>query len=161
MSETRTISGFFQGDHDRLDVLLQSFQTLKRRHFSKAKEAFTQFKSGLERHIRWEEEVLFPLWEEKTGMSDSGPTFVMRHEHRRIEEQLRTIDRNITGDNADDAEPEQALVALLAAHNLKEERVLYPAIDQVTTPEECRDILRKIQEPSGAGCEAASEKTSR
>src|SRR5690348_904548 len=93
MSDARTISRFFQGDHDRLDALLQSFQTLKRHNFSKAKEAFMQFKSGLERHIRWEEEILFPLWEDKTGMSDGGPTFVMRQEHRRIEEQLRAIDR--------------------------------------------------------------------
>ena len=146
MTDTGTISGYFRNDHDRLDTLLQSFQSLKRQNFAKAKEAFTQFKSGLERHIRWEEELLFPLWEEKTGMSDEGPTFVMRHEHRRIEEQLQAIDRNITGDNADDAEPEQALLSLLAAHNLKEERVLYPAIDQATTPEECGDILKQIQE---------------
>ena len=79
-------------------------------------------------------------------MSDGGPTFVMRHEHRRIEEELQAIDRNVREEKADDDQPEQALLALLAAHNLKEERVLYPAIDQVTTPEECRDILRKVQE---------------
>ena len=150
MRDTGTISGFFQHDHDRLDALLQSFQTLKRQNVLKAKEAFTQFKSGLERHIQWEENLLFPLWEEKTGMSDGGPTFVMRHEHRRIEEQLQAIDRNVTEEQADDAQAEQALLALLAAHNLKEERVLYPAIDQVITAEECRNILKKIQElPEG------------
>ena len=154
MPNTGTIGGYFRNDHDRLDALLQSFQTLKRRNCSKAKEAFTQFKSSLERHIRWEEELLFPLWEEKTGMSDGGPTFVMRHEHRRIEEQLQAIDRNITGDNADNTEPEQALLALLAAHNLKEERVLYPAIDQVTTPEEWGEILMKIQHVPGDRCES-------
>jgi iron-sulfur cluster repair protein YtfE (RIC family) len=145
MRDTGTISGFFQHDHERLDALLQSFQTLKPQNVSKAKEVFTQFKSGLERHIQWEENLLFPLWEEKTGMSDGGPTFVMRHEHRRIEEQLQAIDRNVAAEHADDAQSEQALLALLTAHNLKEERVLYPAIDQVTTAEECRNILRKIQ----------------
>jgi iron-sulfur cluster repair protein YtfE (RIC family) len=150
MRDTGTISGFFQHDHERLDALLQSFQTLKPQNVSKAKEVFTQFKSGLERHIQWEENLLFPLWEEKTGMSDGGPTFVMRHEHRRIEEQLQAIDRNVAAEHADDAQSEQALLALLTAHNLKEERVLYPAIDQVTTAEECRNILRKIQElPEG------------
>ena len=153
MSETRTISGFFQGDHDRLDALLQSFQALKRENFSKAKDAFTRFKSGLERHIRWEEEILFPLWEDKTGMVDGGPTFVMRHEHRRIEEQLRAIDQNLVQDNADDAEPEQVLLAMLAAHNLKEERVLYPAIDQATTSEERSDILKQIQDFPEDPCE--------
>ena len=150
MRDTGTISGFFQHDHERLDALLQSFQTLKRQNVSKANEAFTQFKTGLERHIQWEENLLFPLWEEKTGMSDGGPTFVMRHEHRRIEEQLQAIDRNVTEAQTEDAQAEQALLALLAAHNLKEERVLYSAIDQVPTAEECRNILKKIQElPEG------------
>ena len=89
-------------------------------------------------------------------MSDGGPTFVMRHEHRRIEEQLQAIDRNVSEENADDAQPEQALLTLLASHNLKEERVLYPAIDQVTTPEECRDILRKLQEIPEDRCESSA-----
>ena len=143
MSETRTISGFFQKDHDRLDALLQAYQTLKLQNFSKAKAAFTEFKSGLERHIRWEEDILFPLWEDKSGMSDGGPTFVMRQEHRRIEGQLQAMDRNITEENTEDAQPEQALFALLSGHNLKEERVLYPAIDQVSTPEELQRHLEK------------------
>lgn len=156
MSDTPTISGFFQNDHNRLDALLQSFHTLKRENFSKAKEAFRQFKAGLERHIRWEEDVLFPLWEEKTGMSDGGPTVVMRHEHRRIEEYLRAIGQNTTEENTDDAQQDQALLALLGAHNLKEERVLYPAIDQVTTPEERQDILKTIQEFSEDRCEASA-----
>ena len=146
MNDTRSISDVFQNDHNRLDALFQSFQALKHENVAKAKETFAQFKSGLERHIRWEEEVLFPLWEEKTGMSDGGPTFVMRHEHRRIEEQLQAIDRSLTENNADDAQSEQTLLALLAAHNIKEERVLYPSLDHVTTPEECRDIFMKIQE---------------
>jgi len=156
MSETRTISGFFQHDHDRLDVLFQSFQTLKRQDVLKAREAFTQFTSGLERHIRWEEDFLFPLWEDKTGMSDGGPTFVMRREHRQVEEQLRSIGRNLTEQNTDNNEAEQALLTVLAAHNLKEERVLYPAIDQVTTPEECSDILGKIREFPEARVESSA-----
>ena len=145
MHDTRTISTFFKDDHSRLDALLESFQVLKRQQVSKAKETFREFKLGLERHIRWEEDLLFPLWEEKTGMSD-GPTAVMRHEHRRIEEQLKAIDRNVEAEKMDDAQPEQALIALLGAHNLKEERVLYPAIDQVASPEEASEILRRIQE---------------
>ena len=146
MTETRTISTFFKDDHDRLDALLQSFEVLKHQKVLKAKEAFREFKLGLERHIRWEEDLLFPLWEEKTGMSDEGPTAVVRHEHRRIEDQLDAIDRNLAEEKMGDAQPEQALLALLGAHNMKEERVLYPAIDQVATPEERSEILRRIQE---------------
>ena len=64
----------YEQDHDRLDELFKTFQQLKRSDFPKAKEAFKEFKFGLQRHIVWEEDLLFPLWEKKTGMSEGGPT---------------------------------------------------------------------------------------
>jgi regulator of cell morphogenesis and NO signaling len=146
MSEQHTISTYFEQDHDRLDALFQSFQTLKRHDVTKATEAFKEFKFGLQRHIVWEEDLLFPLWEEKTGMSEGGPTFVMRNEHRQIGEQLEAIHQKVIEQNQESDHEEQALLKLLGSHNLKEERVLYPSIDQVTTPEECRDIFQKMKE---------------
>lgn len=147
MSAQNSISAFFEQDHDRLDALFQSFQTLKRHDVAKAQEVFKEFKLGLQRHIVWEEDLLFPLWEEKTGMSDGGPTFVMRNEHRQIGEQLESIHHKVVEQNPEsDQEEEQALLKLLGSHNLKEERVLYPSIDQVTTPGECEDIFQKMKE---------------
>ncbi|HKC94573.1 MAG TPA: hemerythrin domain-containing protein [Nitrospira sp.] len=143
-----TISVFFQQDHDRLDALFQSFQALKRHDVEKATEAFKEFRGGLERHIVWEEDLLFPLWEEKTGMSDGGPTFVMRNEHRQIKELLEAIHNKVAEHNPDSDQEEQALLKLLGSHNLKEERVLYPSIDQVTTPEECENIFQKVRQIS-------------
>lgn len=161
MSEQKTISPFFEQDHDRLDALFQSFQTLKRHDFDKAKEAFKEFKFGLQRHIVWEEDLLFPLWEEKTGMSEAGPTFVMRAEHRQIGEQLEAIDRKVAEQNPESDQEERALLILLGAHNLKEERVLYPAIDQVATPGDCADVFQKmkdIPEERYRGCCGAHDK---
>jgi len=148
MSAQNTISAFFEQDHDRLDALFQSFQKLKRHDVAKAQETFKEFKLGLQRHIVWEEDLLFPLWEEKTGMSDGGPTFVMRNEHRQIGEQLESIHHKIVQQNPESDQEEQALLKLLGSHNLKEERVLYPSIDQVTTPEECEDVFQKMKEIS-------------
>ena len=146
MSEQKSITAYFEDDHDRLDALFQSFQTLKRHDFDKAKDAFQQFKVGLQRHIVWEEDLLFPLWEEKTGMSEGGPTFVMRAEHRQIAEQLEDIHDKVSERNPDSDQEEQALLRLLGAHNMKEERVLYPSIDGVTTHEERQEVYRKMQE---------------
>jgi len=146
MTVHRTITDVFEEDHDRLDALFQSFQTLKRHDFAKAKEAFKEFQFGLQRHIVWEEELLFPLWEEKSGMADAGPTVVMRAEHRRIAEQLEAIHRKVAEQNPESDQEEAALLQLLGAHNLKEERVLYPSIDQVATPEECQDIFHKMKQ---------------
>jgi regulator of cell morphogenesis and NO signaling len=145
MSEHKTISAFYEQDHDRLDELFKTFQKFKRSDFSKAKEAFKDFKFGLQRHIVWEEDLLFPLWEEKTGMSEGGPTFVMRAEHRRIGQQLEAIHDKVAEQNPDSDEEEQALLDLLGSHNMKEERVLYPAIDQVTSEEEREAVFRNMK----------------
>ena len=145
MSE-KTISGFYEQDHDRLDELFKTFQKLKRSDFAKAKAAFKEFKFGLQRHIVWEEDLLFPLWEEKTGMSDGGPTFVMRAEHRQIGQQLEAIHDKVAEQNPDSDQEEQALLNLLGSHNMKEERVLYPAIDEVMTPEECKDVFQRMEQ---------------
>ena len=145
MSEQQTVSAFFEQDHDRLDELFKTFQQLKRSDFSKAKEAFKDFKFGLQRHIVWEEDVLFPLWEKKTGMSESGPTPVMRHEHRQIGQQLEAIHGKVSEQNPDSDKEEQALLDLLGSHNRKEELRLYPAIDQVAGTEGQEAILQSMK----------------
>ena len=145
MSEQKTISAFYEQDHDRLDELFKTFQKLKRSDFAMAKEAFKAFKFGLQRHIVWEEDVLFPLWEEKTGMSQGGPTFVMRAEHRQIGQQLEAIHDKVAEQNPDSDQEEQALLDLLGTHNMKEERVLYPAIDQLTSAEERATVFQNMK----------------
>ena len=145
MSEQKTISAFYEQDHDRLDELFKTFQKLKRSDFAVAKEAFKAFKFGLQRHIVWEEDVLFPLWEEKTGMSQGGPTFVMRAEHRQIGQQLEAIHDKVAEQNPDSDQEEQALLDLLGTHNMKEERVLYPAIDQLTSAEERATVFQNMK----------------
>ena len=143
MSE-QTVTVFYEKDHDRLDELFKTFQTSKRVDFAKAKEAFKEFKVGLQRHIVWEEELLFPVWEEKTGMIEDGPTPVMRFEHSQIKQLLDAIHEKVEGQNLDTDQDEQALVNLLSSHNRKEERALYPAIDNVTSGEERATIFSNM-----------------
>ena len=145
MSEQKTITEFYEQDHDRLDELFKIFQQLKRSDLAKAKEAFKEFKFGLQRHIVREEDQLFPLWEEKTGMSEGGPTFVMRAEHRQIGQQLEAVHDKVAEQNPDSDQEEQALLDLLGSHNMKEERVLYPAIDQLTSAEERETVFRNMK----------------
>lgn len=144
MSEQQTVTAFYEKDHDRLDELFKTFQTSKRSDFAKAKEVFKEFKVGLQRHIVWEEELLFPMWEEKTGMIEDGPTPVMRFEHEQIKQLLEAIHRKVEEQNLDTDQNEQALFNLLSSHNRKEERALYPAIDNVTGTEEREKIFSNM-----------------
>ena len=145
MSEQNTITAFYEQDHDRLDELFKTFQQLKRSDFAKAKEAFKEFKVGLQRHIVWEEDILFPLWEKETGITEGGATSVMRAEHRQIEQQLEAIHGRVAEQDPNSDQAEQALLNLLGSHNMKEERVLYPGIDRVTSAGERDTIFQNMK----------------
>jgi regulator of cell morphogenesis and NO signaling len=143
---TQTISQYFEADHDRLDELFKSFQSFKRQDFAKAKPFFREFKFGLQRHIVWEEEILFPLFEEKSGMRQGGPTEVMRTEHRQIGERLEAIHEKVkVADPNTDEEEEELLLAVLSVHNMKEENILYPMIDRTATEEDRTIVFQKME----------------
>jgi iron-sulfur cluster repair protein YtfE (RIC family) len=136
MSAHHTISHYFEADHERLDQIFKQFQKAKRASIADAKPFFKAFNNGLRRHIVWEESVLFPRFEGKTGMVGAGPTAVMRAEHRQIGGLLDSIHEKVRrGDPASERE-EEALLAILSAHNQKEEHILYPAIDQLLGADE-------------------------
>jgi regulator of cell morphogenesis and NO signaling len=129
--EAKSVTEYFEKDHDRLDNLFVNFQKSKRQDFTLAKEYFVAFKFGLQRHIIWEEEILFPLFEKQTGLVSQGPTFVMRSENRMIGEKLEAIHKKVQVADPNCDKEENELLAILSAHNDKEENVLYPAIDQL------------------------------
>lgn len=70
----------------------------------------------------------------------------MRAEHRQIGAQLAAIHVKVAGGNVETEQEEQVLLALLGAHNMKEERVLYPSIDQMMTEEERDAVYRNMNQ---------------
>jgi hemerythrin superfamily protein len=64
-------------------------------------------------------------------MAEVGPTMVMRAEHRQIGEHLEAIHQKVQREDPQSDQDEQRLLAVLAAHNKKEELVLYHAIDNI------------------------------
>lgn len=145
MSES-TVQTSLAHDHDRLDQLLETYRQLKRVDFAKAKQAFREFKFGLQRHIISEETILFPLFEDKSGLRDHGPTVVMRAEHREIGRRLEALHDKVRLQDVDSEREEKELLQALAAHNQKEENVLYPAIDRLASVEEKTAAFRKMEE---------------
>lgn len=143
MSEQK-ITSFYTHDHDQLDKYFQNFQGLKKKDYARAKENFKKFKFGLQRHIAWEEEILFPLFEEKTGMKDGGPTEVMRQEHRQIEQALEALHKKVQRQDPKSDLEEDLVWDLLKQHNMKEESILYPAIDQAISDKERQNVFGKM-----------------
>lgn len=81
-------------------------------------------------HFDGEENLLFPAFENATGMS-MGPTQVMRQEHVQVRELLQQM--NIAAADRDVAAfsgVAETLLILMQQHNMKEENILYPMCDQ-------------------------------
>lgn len=61
----RNIYQFYSDDHARLDRLFELFHQRKENDPGGALGFLEQFKAGLERHMAWEEAVLFPEYDAK------------------------------------------------------------------------------------------------
>ncbi len=140
---TASINDHYAHDHVRLDELFHQFQTLKSADRPNALRHYQELKAGLEQHIVWEEEILFPSFEAKFGLP-GGPTEVMRWEHREIRKYLDAIAEKLARNDYDTEVEEMGLQAVLCPHNHKEENILYPMLDQVTGVEERADIFARM-----------------
>lgn len=143
----RTITEYLQTDHRRLDAIYERFQSaVNAQRWDEAAADFKEFSLGLRRHIRVEEEILFPVFEDKTGMRDAGPTFVMRMEHKDIQSLLDRILASTEGhDAAGISGSSSALVGILMDHNMKEEHILYPESDSFLSDSEKKDVVKRSQ----------------
>jgi iron-sulfur cluster repair protein YtfE (RIC family) len=141
-----SVMDYLAWDHDRLDALCQqAFEARGRGALEEAERCFREFARGLRRHIGLEEELLFPEFEQLTGMTpDAGPTAVMRHEHRQIESFLLTLERVIGVPGAEAEQAEQSLARVLVDHNAKEEQILYPTTDRLLSGSERRDLVERL-----------------
>lgn len=97
-----------------------------------ATSGFRTFHRAMIRHLAMEEGVLFPAFEDATGMAGGGPTEVMRLEH----EQMRSLFAEMEQAVAARAATEflglcETLLVLMQQHNLKEEDMLYRMMDEV------------------------------
>jgi regulator of cell morphogenesis and NO signaling len=151
-SEIFSIADYFEQDHDRLDQLYRDYLQLKRVHFANAREKFISFKHGLERHITWEEEILFPLFQRKTGTVE-GPVAVMEDEHRQILNILEHINLKLQNNDSSSNRFEHDLMVLLGGHNIKEENVLYPVLDHLLTQDEKANLVQQIKRFTEPSCE--------
>lgn len=144
----REVTEYLEADHARLDELIDEVGKLAQvGSFEEASARFAELICGLVRHIDVEEQLLFPELEERTGMTNRGPTFVMRQEHveiRRLMKEVTTALEAPDGELA--ARSLAALIEILGAHNIKEERMLYPMADRALGNEQARDeLVRRMQ----------------
>lgn len=139
-----TISTFMRDDQARLVAMFMEFEGLKASNHDGAKTAFSLFKQSWNRYIALEETILFPFFEQRTGLVDHGPSVVMRQEHWRITSCLAAIEERLN-DTAVRGDTAQDLTQSLAAHDRKGKTILYPWIDAIASPEEAQELVRQMR----------------
>ncbi|SFV50010.1 Hemerythrin HHE cation binding region [hydrothermal vent metagenome] len=126
-----TIKDFMTHKHRECDhFLAEAEDAVERGDFDTALEKYLAFKNETLKHFAMEEEYLFPLFEEKTGMTQ-GPTEVMRMEHAQAKSLFEKMDEAY---NAKDKDRifglGESMNILLQQHNAKEEQMLYTMMQQ-------------------------------
>ncbi len=142
-----TIKDFMTNKHRECDHLLtQAEDFLDNGEFDEALGKYIAFKNETLLHFKMEEEYLFPLLENKSGMGNMGPTNVMRMEHTQAKSLFEKMDEAY---NAKDKERAFALGEsmniLLQQHNLKEEQMLYTMMNN-TLAQNAQEIVEKLQD---------------
>ncbi|MGD9787059.1 MAG: hemerythrin domain-containing protein [Sulfuricellaceae bacterium] len=127
-----TISEFLTGEHHHCDDLFAAAEDdAAQKNWSKADEDFHRFRRSTETHFEVEEKILFPAFENATGMA-MGPTQVMRMEHGQMRDVFAQMADAIAKQDADEyLGLSETLLMLMQQHNLKEEQILYRMADQV------------------------------
>src|SRR5574340_1256502 len=126
-----TISAFLAPDHQHCDTLFAAAEAaVAHGDWQAAADAWPRFQDALRHHFAMEEEVMFPAFEARTGMTQ-GPTHIMRMEHRQMSDLLNQLSDALARQDADaflgDCE---TLLIILQQHNMKEEQMLYHMADQ-------------------------------
>lgn len=138
-TRTETISGFFAKDHDEIDAILSRADF---RDPAAALPILKEFDYRLERHIIWEETVLFPAAARVDPALAQGPIPVMLHEHIVIRAaKAKALESLRRGDGMAAMTRIQEMLVVLAAHNAKEESILYPSCDRLIPRDEAASLL--------------------
>ena len=131
-----TISAFMQHNHRQCDALYAAAEeAVANQDWAAADAGWQAFTSELNTHITDREEGhLFPALEAANG--PAGPIAMMRMEH----EQIRALVAQINDALAAQEQQRflglgETLMMLTQQHNMKEENILYPIMDQIIAGE--------------------------
>jgi hemerythrin-like domain-containing protein len=145
-------------DHARMDRLCEEVcRCVDDGELERAEHTFAELSSQLRAHHGVEEKILYPLYEAR-AWREARATQVLRYEHRSIEETLERMGAALAEqDVARFRDGFARLHAILPIHHLKEEQVLYAAIDGVLSGAERDELVRRLGERSAGHPAPADE----
>jgi len=126
-----SISEFMAREHRGCDETFASAEArVDKEDWGQAGELTRTFLNNMERHFMMEEQVLFPAFEQQTGITQ-GPTTIMREEHQQMRRLLMQLQWALDEKQHDEfLDTCETLLIMMQQHNMKEEGMLYPMCDQ-------------------------------
>ena len=125
------ISEYLSHGHQHCDELFVAAENaVADGRLAEAEASYRAFRDEMEIHFAMEENVMFPAFEEATGMS-GGPTEVMRSEHVQMRELLAQMQAAFAKpDTYEYLGLSETLLMIMQQHNFKEEQILYAMADR-------------------------------
>ncbi len=126
-----TIPDYMTQKHRHCDeIFTQAESAVAKNNWLEANKQWSIFTNELELHLQAEENILFPQFEQATGMT-AGPTQVMRGEHQQMRGLVDDLNEALNVENKDKfLGLSETLMVLMQQHNMKEEMMLYPMCQQ-------------------------------
>ncbi|MFK5948045.1 MAG: hemerythrin domain-containing protein [Methylococcales bacterium] len=135
-----SIQDVMTADHKRCDALYAKAELYASNNdWDNAQVFASNFIDSLLSHFQHEENILFPAFEEVSGMRH-GPTEMMRHEHEQMRALLVELEKALENKNRERyIGLSETLLIYMQQHNMKEEQILYPMIDS-----DCTDMAEEL-----------------
>jgi hemerythrin-like domain-containing protein len=144
--------------HKELDeMFLLHQEALLYLDLDRAVEILWEYEAKLLAHMKAEEELLLPIYQERAGRVPGGPVELFLGEHKKMRAFLQEFHKAIVQMQAEEsARLRRSVLALLDRqfmykhlvehHDLREKNILYPWLDRITSDEERARLLKKCGE---------------
>ncbi len=141
-----TISSWMQQDHVDIDAIAErAVAAAEAGDWAALEREGSAFLQRIHIHIEMEEDVLFPAFEQRTGMVEAGPSVQMREEHVLMQPLFGSMKAAIAArDGSGYRSASKALLDILVPHNQKEEQMMYPMLDD-SVADQTTLLLAKVK----------------
>ena len=128
-------------DHDAIDQLIVSLNGKSEYHDLILRE----LKKRFNRHFLWEEQVLFPEFENNAGVFGKEIVSILKHEHQQIQ---NLLNENIKIDKASMPKTVNTLselIEILRMHKEKEQDIFYPWFEKNLKEHEMDQLVKRLK----------------
>lgn len=139
-------SNWLNHDHLEYETLLYDCQAaVEQEDWRSAQQLFEQLVSHVKVHMRIEEEILYPAYEEAMNVPQ-GPTHALREEHDEIVRLMRDLSYVLKTNDSDlFLESLLPLERVMLKHHEKEEEIFLPMASHLLLDRR-DEIMRKLEE---------------